>query len=192
VLAPFAPHLSEEAWRKIGKQGFVASAEWPQFEGRIAAGPWDELESLVKQTLDDTQEILATTKLTPKKVHYYTAAKWKWRVYSEALSRVRTHPETLDGLIRDMLAARAGSAKDLPKFALRIIQQVKTMSSELRDQRAQIGEVDEKSLLSEARAFFSRELKTEVEVHSEEDPQVHDPKGRAKIAEPYRPAIFVE
>ena len=31
-----------------------------------------------------------------------------------------------------------------------------------------------------------------VEVHGEEDSGVDDPKGRAKSAEPYRPAIFVE
>jgi leucyl-tRNA synthetase len=192
VLAPFAPHLGEETWRKIGAQGFVASAPWPDFEDSTELARSDGLESLIKQTLEDTQEILATTKLTPKKIHYYTAAKWKWRVYSEALSRASSKPETLDGLIRDMLSAKAASAKDLPKYASKIIQQVRTMPSELRKQRSEIGDVDEKSVLSEATGFFKRELKTEVEVHSEDDSSQYDPKGRAKIAEPYRPAIFVE
>jgi leucyl-tRNA synthetase len=152
----------------------------------------DELESLIKQTLEDTQEILVTTKLTPRKVHYYTAAKWKWRVYIEALSRADTRPETLDGLIRDMLAAKTGSGKNLPKYASRIVQQVRTMPGELRRRRLGIGDVDERSVLSEAASFFRRELKTEVEIHAEEDSSLYDPKGRAKIAEPYRPAIFVE
>jgi leucyl-tRNA synthetase len=192
VLAPFAPHLSEEAWRKIGQTGLVASVEWPYFKIPTTGARSDELESLVKQTLEDTQEILATTKLSPKKVHYYAAAKWKWRVYAEALSRASSHPETLDGLIRDMLAAKTAAAKDLPKFAVKIIHQVKTMPSDLRNRRSEMGEVDEKALLSEARAFFRKELKTEVEVHSEEESPLYDPKGRAKMAEPYRPAIFVE
>jgi leucyl-tRNA synthetase len=125
-------------------------------------------------------------------VHYYTAARWKWRVYAEALSRASSHPEALDGLIRDMLAAKTAAAKDLPKFASKIVQQVKTMPSELRNRRLEMGEIDEKALLREARAFFSKELKTEVQVHSEEESSLYDPKGRAKIAEPYRPAIFVE
>ena len=192
VLAPFAPHSSEEAWRKINEQGFVATAPWPDFEDTSGLARSDELESLIKQTLEDTQEILATTKLSPKKVHYYTAAKWKWRVYSEALSRANSNPETLDGLIRDMLAVKAASAKDLPRYATKIVQQVKTMPTRLRQQRSDVGEVDEKSVLRGATAFFQRELKTEVEVHSEEDPSLYDPKGRARIAEPYRPAIFVE
>jgi len=31
LIAPFAPHLADEAWEKIGGQGFVIQAEWPQY-----------------------------------------------------------------------------------------------------------------------------------------------------------------
>lgn len=31
LLMPFAPHLSEELWEKLGGQGFVSLAPWPQF-----------------------------------------------------------------------------------------------------------------------------------------------------------------
>jgi len=192
VLAPFAPHLGEETWRKIGEREFLVSAPWPDYGEMEAMGRSDELESLIKQTLEDTQEILVTTKLTPKRVHYYSAAKWKWRVYNEALSRANTRPETLDGLIREMLAAKVASAKDLPKFASKIVQQVRTMPGELRRRRLEMGDVDERGVLNGATAFFERELRTQVEVHGEEDSSLYDPKGRAKIAEPYRPAIFVE
>jgi leucyl-tRNA synthetase len=192
LLAPFAPHLSEEAWQKTGHEGFVALAEWPKFDQMRPDSRSDELELLIKQTLQDTQEIVATTKLSPKTVHYYTAAKWKWRVYTEALARAGSHPETLDGLIRDMLSAKVASAKDLPKFAAKIVQQVKTMPSELRTRRSEVGEVDERSIFTDALPFFGGELRTNVEVHGEDDASLYDPKGRAKMAEPYRPAIFIE
>jgi leucyl-tRNA synthetase len=184
--------MAEEAWLRIGQPGYVSQAEWPKLDQFKPDLRVDELEELVRQTLQDTQEIIATTGITPKKVHYYTAAKWKWRVCAEAILRASSHPESLDGLIRDMLAAKTIAAKDLPKFASKIVQQVKTMPSELRNRRLEMGEVDEKALLSEARAFFSKELKTEVEVHGEEDSSLYDPKSRAKMAEPYRPGIFVE
>jgi hypothetical protein len=66
------------------------------------------------------------------------------------------------------------------------------MPAELRKRRLEMGDVDERTVLGGATAFFKRELKTEVEVHGEEDGSLYDPKGRAKIAEPHRPAIFVE
>jgi leucyl-tRNA synthetase len=113
-------------------------------------------------------------------------------VYVEALTRANTHPETLDGLIRDMLAAKVASAKDLPKFTSKIVQQMKTMPNQLRARRLEVGEIDERSLFTDARNFLSKELKTEVEVHGEDDASLYDPKGRAKMAEPYRPAIFIE
>jgi len=192
VLSPFAPHLSEEAAKKIGFDGLVASTEWPEPMPEGSLGRDDELEALIKQTLEDTQEILTTTKLTPKRVHYYAAAKWKWRVYSEALNRAISRPETLDGLIRDMLAAKAGTVKDLPKFAAKVVQQVRTMPNELRTRRSEMGEVEEKTLLYGAKTFLQRELSTEILVHGEDDESLYDPKARARAAEPYRPAIFVE
>jgi leucyl-tRNA synthetase len=192
LLAPFAPHMSEETWRMMGQAGLVAAADWPNVPPTRTDMMADELELLIKQTLEDTQEIIATTKLSPKKVHYYTAAKWKWRVYIDALTRANSHPETLDGLIRDMLSAKVASVKDLPKFAAKIVQQSKTMPAGLRSRRLEVGDIDERRVFAEAQTFFAKELKTEVEVHSEDDASLYDPKGRAKMAEPYRPAIFIE
>lgn len=31
LLAPFAPHMAEELWQKLGCTGFVALAQWPEF-----------------------------------------------------------------------------------------------------------------------------------------------------------------
>ncbi len=192
LLTPFAPHMAEEAWARIGQRGFVSEAEWPKFEQLKPDLRSDELEELVRLTLQDTQQIVATTKITPKKVHYYTASKWKWRVYLEALARADSRPETLDGLIRDMLAAKSPAPQDLPKFALKIVKQVKTMPSELRTRRMELREVDELKTITEAKRFFEKELKTDVEVHGEDDEGLYDPRKRAQVAEPYRPAIFIE
>jgi len=167
LLAPFSPHTSEEAWDRIGQRGFSSSAEWPTFDESKIDVRSDELEELVKQTLEDTQEIVATTKIAPKKVHYYTAAKWKWRVYTEALGRAESHPETLDGLIREMIVAKSPSPKDLPKFAGKIIKLARTMPADLRTRRIMMGEIDEHTAFSEAQKFFARELRTDVEVHGE-------------------------
>lgn len=191
LLAPFAPHLAEECWRIIGQSGFACAAEWPKVEA-VVDDRSEALEELVKQTLEDTQEIIATTEISPSKVHYYTAAKWKWLVYNEALNRASSQPETLDGLIRDMLSTKPPAAKDLPKFAGKIIKQVRTMPDDMRRKRSTLGALNEHSAFSEAKQFFARELKATVEIHSEEDTDLYDPKGRARQAEPYRPAIFIE
>jgi len=113
-------------------------------------------------------------------------------VVIEALQRADTHPETLDGLIRDMITAKVASQKDLPKFAAKVVKLARMMPTDLRERRISVGELDEKSVLAESKSFLSRELKVPVEVHSEDDINLYDPKMRAKLAEPYRPAIFIE
>ncbi|HYW02034.1 MAG TPA: leucine--tRNA ligase [Candidatus Acidoferrum sp.] len=192
LLAPFAPHLAEETWHMIGEKDFVSTTKWPEYDATKIDENAEEQEELVKQILADTQEIVTTTKITPKKIHYYTAAEWKWRIYQEALQRAETHPETLNGLIRDMITAKMFNQKDLPKFAGKIINQARTMPADLRKRRTKIGKLHEQKLLINAREFLSQELKVNVDVHGEEDHELYDPKSKAKSAEPYRPGIFIE
>ena len=50
----------------------------------------------------------------------------------------------------------------------------------------------EMKILEDAMDFFSREFKAEIQVGQEGEKRVSDPKDRARSAEPYRPAIFIE
>ena len=35
LLMPFAPHIAEELWEKLGKKGFVSLAPWPEFDASL-------------------------------------------------------------------------------------------------------------------------------------------------------------
>jgi leucyl-tRNA synthetase len=43
VLNPFAPHLTEEMWEKLGQKGFCSLAAWPEYDEAL--------------TVDDEKEI---------------------------------------------------------------------------------------------------------------------------------------
>lgn len=36
ILSPFAPHLAEELWQKLGEKNFVSLASWPQYDEALA------------------------------------------------------------------------------------------------------------------------------------------------------------
>jgi leucyl-tRNA synthetase len=36
LVAPFAPHLAEECWQRLGEQGLVAAAPWPAYDPALA------------------------------------------------------------------------------------------------------------------------------------------------------------
>lgn len=35
MVAPFAPHMAEELWEKMGQSGFVSNAKWPTFDSAL-------------------------------------------------------------------------------------------------------------------------------------------------------------
>ncbi|GIK19685.1 MAG: leucine--tRNA ligase [Leptolyngbya sp. PLA2] len=46
VLAPFAPHLAEELWSRLGGRGFVSHASWPEYDESMLRD--DEVEIAVQ------------------------------------------------------------------------------------------------------------------------------------------------
>lgn len=192
MLAPLAPHVAEEMWAALGNKGLVAEAEWPKANERLIDSKAEVSESIIKQTLEDTGEILRTTGMTAKKITFYVAPAWKWQIYQKALADSANGKKQGD-FIKDVMGSTElrGMGKAAADYAAKSITQATQMKEELRRLRRGV-ELNEKRILEDAAKFFERELKAEVQVLQEGEAGVYDPKGKAKYAEPYRPAILVE
>ncbi|EQK38508.1 anticodon-binding domain of tRNA family protein [Clostridioides difficile P77] len=46
IIAPFAPHLGEELWTMIGKEGSVFDIDWPKYDEKALVK--DEIEVVVQ------------------------------------------------------------------------------------------------------------------------------------------------
>jgi len=194
MLAPVAPHLCEEIWEKMGGEGFVSLASWPTYEEKRVDIRAEESEALVRSVLEDTLNIVKATGIAPKRVCYYAAAPWKWNVYLKSLEKsvsARIVPsDFMRDLMRDPELRRI--AERVAKFAQQIIEEVNRMPDDRKRRQLQIGILDESQILREARSFLERELGAEVFAYHEDEPKRHDPKRRAGLARPYRPAIYIE
>jgi leucyl-tRNA synthetase len=193
ILAPLAPHVAEEMWAALGNKGLVAKAEWPKANDKLVDKTAEASESMIKETLEDTIEILKATGLTPKRITYYVAAPWKWQIYQKALDIAVKSQTDQGSFIRDIMSDSdlRSIGKPAADFASKAIRQATQMKEELRNSRAGL-ELKEMKILEDAKDFFSREFKAEIQVGQEGETRVSDPKDRARSAEPYRPAIFVE
>jgi leucyl-tRNA synthetase len=194
MLAPVTPHICEELWTKMGGKGFVAITSWPKPDPEKVDVKAEESETLIESAIGDTQNIIKATNMTPKKIHYYAAAAWKWKAYLEALrksiSAKVVQSELMKELMTDPLMKK--EAKSVARFVGQITEEVNKMSPEKRQRQLKASDIDETAILNDATKFLRRELNAEVHVYSEDDPKRHDPKNRAQIAKPYRPAIYVE
>ncbi len=194
LLAPMAPHTAEEVWGRLGMKGLVSNAKWPEADEKLDDQMAEHAEGLIRETLGDTIEILKTTGIAAKRVIYYTAADWKWQMYLKALETSDTGPSDQGLFMRTVMADESLRArgKEAADYGSKVFQQVREMAGEQRKARLELGPVNEKEILEAAVDFFSRELKAEVRVWAEDEKGAIDPKARARLAEPYRPAIFVE
>ena len=108
MLTPFAPYMCEELWSQTGETGFISTAQWPKFDEAKLDLAAEEQENLITDILTDTQNILKATKITPKRLVFYTCGSVemanlpksprksnRWRRKNQRThERIRRHPRT--------------------------------------------------------------------------------------------------
>jgi len=57
LLSPFAPHVAEEFWEKIGGKGFVSSAEWPKCDEKKINRKFEEEEKNMESFISDVLNV---------------------------------------------------------------------------------------------------------------------------------------
>ena len=194
LTAPFTPYLSEELWHLLGKEGFVSLAEWPVYDSSKIDVSAEESEDLVKSLIEDTVSITRATKIVPKRIYYYVAADWKWKAYLETLRKSLTGKVEMKDVIKDLMKDKEmqKKAKDLAAFLGKSIMEINTASEDLKKRKLEVGALEEKTVIEEAKVFLQKEFNVEVSVYNEEDMKKYDPRNRASQSKPYRPAIYME
>tara|TARA_B100001971_G_C18226720_1_gene561000 strand:- start:650 stop:1999 length:1350 start_codon:yes stop_codon:yes gene_type:complete len=194
LLAPFAPFISEEIWELMGNRETISLATWPKLENSKIDIEAEEGEELVKNLLEDTLNIVRVTNIKPKKVTYYTASNWKWKVYLEMLHLVDTDSLDMRSLMTQIMQKKEikKRAKEVSLFTKKLIEEVKTVPLEMRKRRLTTKILNELNILKTATDFLENEFGAEVSILSEDDPNKYDPRSRSGQSKPYRPAIFIE
>jgi len=194
LLAPFAPHLCEELWSQIGEKGFISLAKWPQLSEKLVDMPAEEKETLVEEAIEDTLNVLKATKIVPKKICYYTASPWKWKVYLKALEKSMHGEVRMSELMKELAAEKdlKEHLREIAKFASKIMKDVTQVPEERRQNLLRTGMIDEKATIQEAAEFMSDRFKAQIMVYTEGEEKRYDPKQRASTSMPGRPAIYIE
>ncbi len=194
LLAPFTPYICEEIWHDMGKQGLVASALWPVYDEKKIDVKAEETIEMVKNVIEDTLSIIKATKRKPKRVYYYSCTSWKWNIYLQILKKVGFGSPNVSELMKEFMKdySLRKVGKELARLTQKYVEEVSKMAPEIRRTKTLAGIIDEESALKQSKGFFEKELNTEVVVYSEDDREKIDPKERARLALPYRPAIYIE
>jgi leucyl-tRNA synthetase len=192
LMAPFTPHLCEEIWEAMGHEDPISLAQYPLYNEDLIDDGAELAEEAVKSTLNDIEEIIRVTKMTPGKVYLYTAPAWKAEAIRCACELQVEAPLEVGTLIKTLMAnsdlKRFG--KEIPKFVQKIVPEFKSGGAERYETFAYLG-IDEKDLLKESASFLEKEIGCQVEIQSADSPE-YDPQKKSRFAEPLRPAIYIE
>jgi leucyl-tRNA synthetase len=162
-MAPVIPHDCEELWGELNCDGFVSHAKWPKADESLIDKEAEAGEDYVMNALEDARRIIKRLKKKPSKLLITVASKAKLAALKKGLQADNPEESGLEGALADY----AGKS-----------------FYELKEARF----VDEFSHLEQAREFYSRELRVEVEIEREEGAR----NRKAERAMPLKPALFFE
>jgi len=193
MLSPFAPHVAEEMWEKLGHSGVVSTSSWPQASEKVD-GYAIQSEELLKSIIEDITNILKVTKITPQKITIYTADSFKSKAYHSILEKIMSGQTNMGVIMKDLIANKeTEEIKKNPDFVQRTIKDILSEPTELRKTKLEIPDFDETGLISsELVGLVKSDFGVELQVFSESDPSKYDPKNKARTARPFKPAILIE
>lgn len=192
LLSPFAPYIADEMWEKLGNDGTASASTWPQTL-RTDDSSLLCSESLVELALKDIQRIIDLTKIKPTRIILYVANSEKLVAYRAMLAAAQNGNADMASMMR-ILGESEQTSKirrnaDYVKRALADI-----LSTTSRDKKIRLDsvELDEVVLYGSALAELVRgRLGVDLKVYCESDPDIDDPKNKAKMARPFKPAILI-
>jgi leucyl-tRNA synthetase len=176
LLAPVAPHVAEEVWALLGRDGLIAEADWPAAE---TPEGYDIERRLIENTREDVRDIVAVAGIEdPERITIATAPGWKHEALELVLG-LEADADVVGTVMQDEdLRRRGGTAAD---FAKDLAAEVQSLSEQLPPGR-------EREALERAAWLVEREFDAKVVVLAAEEAD-EDLVGKA---EPGRPGIEIE
>jgi len=185
LVAPMTPHIAEEFWHKMKREGYVSLASWPKPDKRLIDPKIEQAFEVVQSTIADIREILSLLKeKKASRVHIYVAPQWKFDV----LNSIREAGIPL--IMKDMMKHVMSNPefRKYGKEAQALVTKIAKESS-LWDHSASAK--DELEALQGSAGYIQEEVGLEVIVHRA-DKSDYDPANRAKNALPGRVSLFIE
>ena len=191
TMMPVTPHAAEEMWSMCKFEGMVSEAQLPEMDCDQRSASSEYGEDLIREVMADIAQIIKVTGMQPKRIVLYTASAWKVDVMKKAVELLEEGKLDIPTLTKKCMAS-----EDLRKKGKAVSDLAKKVASDYMrlsvDKVSPIVELNETAHLTDAAGFMSSEIGYKVEVLSADAEEIYDPQGKAKVAVPGRPAIFLE
>ncbi|HDJ66608.1 MAG TPA: leucine--tRNA ligase, partial [Nitrososphaeria archaeon] len=193
LLAPFIPFTAEEAWSILGKSGFVSVERWPTPRRELIIAEAELAEELIMRLMEDVRSIINVIKEKPQRVYIYVASDWKHGLLERTLNLLKEGKgRNIGELVKWIISNKPELKKTAANLAKLMIENVSSLIQNYRSEDLMAAAEKELNIYKSASEFLTNELGIKIEVHSEDEEDLYDPKKKASSALPLRPGIYVE
>ncbi len=183
LIAPFTPHLAEEAWERLGKEGFVSVASWPEPDESLIDEGSEAAVDLQERLVADVRTVMRLAGVeAPSGVKLIVAPGWKYRLASEfksLLGETRNPGEIIKRLMQDDEFRQHG--KEVSKMVPALVKDPSKLPGTL------LSHDDEQARLREASSHLEGVFGCPVSVERAED----SGEKKAGSALPGKPGIVL-
>ena len=176
LLAPVSPHIAEELWDELGREGFVVDAAWPASDADRETTR--KRRHLVENTREDVREISDVAGIAePERIDIVVTPAWKHDALRVALE------SDADNLVGELM-----QHDDIKRHGEAAADYGKDLEAEREALTEPLDPETEHAALSAAAWLLEREFDADVRVLRAADA----PEDVAARAEPGRPAIDIK
>jgi leucyl-tRNA synthetase len=192
LLAPFLPYSVEEINESRGKKDMVCLSEFPKSDDSKLHPDAELGEALLQKLVEDSKNILKLVPQQMKSLHVYIAPRWQYDLFSEIAKSRKSGGKTSD-ILQEFFVSHADiEKKDVANAMNRIAKNINELGDTFLDNYRKSEEIAEATLYSNAVGYLQKQVGLSITVHPAGEIAQYDPKGKAKFAQPFKPAIYIE
>ncbi|MHA2159700.1 MAG: class I tRNA ligase family protein, partial [Candidatus Thorarchaeota archaeon] len=185
LATPLMPHMCEEIWSKMDRDGYISTADWPKPNKKLIDQEVETANEVVESTIRDIREIMKLMKgKKPKKVHIYVAPEWMFKAMNSI--RESSLPMIVGDIMKHLM-----SNEDFRKHGKQVKGIVDRIAKENGLWDHSSSSKNEMAALNDSVDHLKSELGIEVIIHSSTKPD-YDPQNKARFALPGRVSLFLE
>ncbi len=185
LVAPITPHIAEEMWSKMKREGYVTLTSWPKADTKLIDKEVEDAHHVVESTMKDIREIMKLLRdKKASKVHVYVAPQWMF----DAMKSVRymDAPMIVGNIMKHLM-----SNPEFRKHGKSVKSIVDRITKENGLWEHSASAEDEVRILKDSASFMKSELGVEIIVHPAEKVE-YDPQNKARYALPGRVSLLIE
>jgi hypothetical protein len=125
-------------------------------------------------------------------LHIYIAPKWQYDLFSEIAKSRKNGGKTSDILQQFFATHPDVEKKDVANAMNKIAKNVNELGDTFLDNYRKSEAIIETTLYHGAAAYLQKQIGLSITVHPANEAKQYDPKGKAKFAMPFKPALYIE